>query len=141
LLKLLKKKSCSIQPYGNKSSRRRLCCKWNDYCTGINKFKCRPLNKKCNWVGAIHQRIFKNICKWEKKTRKSKQKYCCRWFRSCILRKNKLQRNCTDGPKKCKWVGFIIKKSIKRLCNFRTVGKFGRRKFCCNHFKTCKKKS
>jgi len=40
--------------------------------------------------------------------------------------------------KKCKWVGMIIKKSIKRLCNFRRVGKFGRRKFCCNHFRKCK---
>jgi len=32
----------------------------------------------------------------------------------------------------------IIKKSIKHLCNFRRIGAFGRRKYCCNHFKKCK---
>jgi len=100
LFKVFRKKSCSIQAYGNKSSRRKLCCKWKNYCTGITKFKCRPVQKKCHWVGKVHQRIPKYECKLEKKTRHVKQKYCCRWMRSCISRRSHLQRNCTDGPKK-----------------------------------------
>jgi len=100
IIKVFKKHSCAVHSYGNKSSRRKLCCQWENYCTGIRKFKCRPINKKCHWVGKVHQRIPKYVCKWEKKTRHSKQKYCCKWLRSCVSRKRKFQRNCTDGPKK-----------------------------------------
>jgi len=79
----------------------------------------------------------KQLANGKKKSRRTKQRHCCRWSRSCITNKKGLQRNCHDGAKTCKWVGFIIRKSIKRLCNFKPVGKFGRRKFCCNHFRKC----
>jgi len=59
-------------------------------------------------------------------------------MRSCISRRSHLQRNCTDGPKKCKWEGKIYRKHHKRLCNFKRVGRFGRRKYCCKHLKICR---
>jgi len=46
IIKVFKKHSCAVHSYGNKSSRRKLCCQWENYCTGIRKFKCRPINKK-----------------------------------------------------------------------------------------------
>jgi len=74
IIKISIRKSCSIQNYGGRSSRRKLCCQWKNYCTGLKKFKCRPIQKKCKWVGKIHQRIEKVSCKWEKKNKNTKTK-------------------------------------------------------------------
>jgi hypothetical protein len=140
IVKVTRKSSCSIQAYGNQSSRRQLCCTWKNYCVGLKKFKCRPIQKRCQWRGKIHQKVEKVQCKWEKKTFGKKQRHCCRWFRSCVISKGGIQRNCKNGPKVCNWVGFVITKHVRRLCNYKTVGKYGRRKFCCTHFRKCKGK-
>jgi len=100
IIKKYRKSSCVVQDYANKSSRRKLCCTWTNLCYGLNKFKCRPVNKRCSWKGPIHQIVPKVSCKWERKTRRSKQRHCCHWLRSCVTKKLNEHRNCHDGPKK-----------------------------------------
>jgi len=133
VIRNIPKKACFFKSYGNPSSRRKRCCRFNLYCIGK---QCRPVEKKCKWVGFIYQKNLKSKCSWKKKTQHSIQRVCCKYFKVCRIYKKRKQ--CKNGKSICQWKGAEILTKFIKHCRYQPIGLYSRRKLCCRHKRVCK---
>lgn len=117
---------CSWKQFG-KYGRRKYCC--TELQTCLSK-KCKTHTRTCSYKGPIYVSRLSEKCAWQQKNSHCRQVRCCEKRDRCII-KAKGNRKCQTKNGKCRWVGKKFCRKAKTVCQWRRVGKNGRRRRCC----------
>lgn len=118
---------CSWKQFG-KYGRRKYCCTEHQTCLSKN---CKTHSRTCSYTGPIFVTRLTEKCSWHQRNSHCRQVRCCEKRDRCIV-KSKKDRKCQHKDGKCRWIGKKFCRKAKTVCQWRRVGKTGRRRRCCN---------